>query len=167
MCVLYYVHTYYSRFSCCFIPGKVIDEIFDVLRKIQNDKALPRAYEVLQELRDISSMAMEYFDEHIAPTLKANNNKSPSVYLHGLAGKSVVQTRAGLSLLISMCSRNCILSISMRNPQRSPCHSKHNPGQVCPRREEVQVDREEKQTETVGRQERVVTIQTGDSDLNA
>ena len=33
---------------CCFIPGKVVDEIFSVLRTIQNDKNPPRAYEILQ-----------------------------------------------------------------------------------------------------------------------
>ena len=44
---------------CCFIPGKVIDEIFSVLRTIQSDENPPKPYEILQELRDISSMAME------------------------------------------------------------------------------------------------------------
>ena len=33
---------------CCFIPGKVIDEIFTVLRTIQAERNPPRAYEVLQ-----------------------------------------------------------------------------------------------------------------------
>ena len=74
---------------CCFIPGKVIDEIFRVLRLIRDSKTppraherlqqlslirdsktLPRAHEILQELRDISSMAMEHFDEKILPDLK-------------------------------------------------------------------------------------------------
>ena len=55
---------------CCFIPGKVIDEIISVLRTIKKDENPPRAYEILQELRDISSMAMEYFDDKIVPTLK-------------------------------------------------------------------------------------------------
>ena len=55
---------------CCFIPGKVIDEIISVLRTIKEDENPPRAYEILQELRDISSMAMEYFDDKIVPTLK-------------------------------------------------------------------------------------------------
>jgi len=54
---------------CCFIPGKVIDEIFSVLHSLQKEEQPPRAYEILQELRDISSMAMEYFDEKIVPTL--------------------------------------------------------------------------------------------------
>lgn len=55
---------------CCFIPGKVIDEIFRVLRLIRDSKTPPRAHEILQELRDISSMAMEHFDEKILPDLK-------------------------------------------------------------------------------------------------
>jgi len=62
---------------CCFIPGKVIDEIFSALRTIQADENPPRAYEILQELRDISSMAMEYFDEKIVPSLKVQLPLSP------------------------------------------------------------------------------------------
>ncbi|KAM9317252.1 F-box only protein 28 [Gastrophryne carolinensis] len=55
---------------CCFIPGKVIDEIYSVLRYVNSTRSPQRAHEVLQELRDISSMAMEYFDEKIVPILK-------------------------------------------------------------------------------------------------
>lgn len=33
----------------------------------------PKSYELLQELRDISSMAMEHFEEHIVPTMKKNH----------------------------------------------------------------------------------------------
>ncbi|OXU31109.1 hypothetical protein TSAR_016405 [Trichomalopsis sarcophagae] len=55
---------------CCFIPGKVIDEIFRVLRLIRISKTPPRTPEILQELRDISSMAMEHFDEKILPDFK-------------------------------------------------------------------------------------------------
>merc|ERR1719186_734085 len=62
---------------CCFIPGKVIDEIFSVLRCIQEEENPPRAYEILQELRDLSSMAMEYFDEKIVPNLSALLPASP------------------------------------------------------------------------------------------
>ncbi|KAK7827163.1 hypothetical protein U0070_019959 [Myodes glareolus] len=46
---------------------KVIDEIYRVLRYVNSTRAPQRAHEVLQELRDISSMAMEYFDEKIFP----------------------------------------------------------------------------------------------------
>ncbi|XP_035736807.1 F-box only protein 28-like isoform X1 [Vespa mandarinia] len=63
---------------CCFIPGKVIDEIFRVLRLIRDSKTLPTPHEILQELRDISSMAMEHFDEKILPDLKHSTCTSVS-----------------------------------------------------------------------------------------
>ncbi|XP_063215564.1 F-box only protein 28 isoform X3 [Bacillus rossius redtenbacheri] len=55
---------------CCFIPGKVIDEIFKILYLARDSKSLPRSLDVLQELRDISSMAMEHFEEKILPFLR-------------------------------------------------------------------------------------------------
>lgn len=55
---------------CCFIPGRVLDEIFRILRLISKTNKPLRAHEVLQELRDISSMAIEHFDEKIANNLK-------------------------------------------------------------------------------------------------
>lgn len=61
---------------CCFIPGKVIDEIYRVLRYVNSTRSPQRAHEVLQELRDISSMAMEYFDEKIVPILKKKLSNS-------------------------------------------------------------------------------------------
>lgn len=64
----------YSKFidhnMCCFIPGKVIDEIKRVLRIVETSKTPPRAHEVLQELRDISSMAIEHFDDKISPAFR-------------------------------------------------------------------------------------------------
>lgn len=48
----------------------MLDEIFRVLNYLEKTENPPRAHEILQELRDISSMAMEYFDEHIVPGLK-------------------------------------------------------------------------------------------------
>lgn len=56
--------------SMCLSFPKVIDEIYRVLRYVNSTRAPQRAHEVLQELRDISSMAMEYFDEKIVPILK-------------------------------------------------------------------------------------------------
>ncbi len=43
---------------------------------VENSQCPPRSNELLQELRDISSMAMEHFDEKIVPMLK---NKSSSI----------------------------------------------------------------------------------------
>ncbi|XP_022828781.1 F-box only protein 28 isoform X3 [Spodoptera litura] len=64
----------YSKFIdnglCCFIPGKVIDEIRRVLTIVETSTTPPRAHEVLQELRDISSMAIEQFDDKIAPAFR-------------------------------------------------------------------------------------------------
>lgn len=61
---------YIESNMCCFIPGKVIDEIERVLYLVEASSCPPRTHEFLQELRDISSMAMEHFDEHILPNLK-------------------------------------------------------------------------------------------------
>lgn len=56
---------------CCFIPGKVIDEVNNILKLLDRTTRQPlRTHEVLQELRDISSMAIEHFDEKIANILK-------------------------------------------------------------------------------------------------
>ncbi|XP_022090887.1 F-box only protein 28-like [Acanthaster planci] len=64
----------YSKYMdlqlCCFIPGKVIDEAFAVLHHVQHAQDLQPMSELLKELRDISSMAIEHFDEEIVPTLK-------------------------------------------------------------------------------------------------
>ncbi|XP_034040317.1 F-box only protein 28-like [Thalassophryne amazonica] len=86
---------------CCFIPGKVIDEIYRVLRYVNSTRAPQRAHEVLQELRDISSMAMEYFDEKIVPILK---KKLPGADLSGRLigsapgnGRVLFQTNKDLS----------------------------------------------------------------------
>lgn len=64
----------YSKYMdldlCCFIPGKVIDEVLNILRIVETTNKPLRAHEVLQELRDISSMATDHFDDEIAPILK-------------------------------------------------------------------------------------------------
>jgi hypothetical protein len=49
---------------------QVLDEIYRVLRFVRGSDCPPRPHEILQELRDISSMAMEHFDDKIAPELK-------------------------------------------------------------------------------------------------
>lgn len=61
-----------------FFYFQVLDELYDILRTLQCTCQLPRAHEFLQELRDISSMAMEHFEEKIVPSLK---QKMPSVRL--------------------------------------------------------------------------------------
>ena len=57
----------------------MIDEIFRILRQISLTSTPPRPHEILQELRDISSMAMEHFDEKILPDLKMKHCAYTSV----------------------------------------------------------------------------------------
>ncbi|KAH8270120.1 hypothetical protein KR018_004206 [Drosophila ironensis] len=69
----------YSKFIdlniCCFIPGRVLDEISSILRLLSSSTKQLRPHEVLQELRDISSMAIEHFDEKIAVNFKLEHRK--------------------------------------------------------------------------------------------
>ncbi|XP_041803445.1 F-box only protein 28 [Chelmon rostratus] len=89
---------------CCFIPGKVIDEIYRVLRYVNSTRAPQRAHEVLQELRDISSMAMEYFDEKIVPILK---KKLPGADLSGrLIGSAPVAGPSTSLTTMSLLAKN-------------------------------------------------------------
>ncbi|XP_077585160.1 F-box only protein 28 [Stigmatopora nigra] len=89
---------------CCFIPGKVIDEIYRVLRYVNSTRAPQRAHEVLQELRDISSMAMEYFDEKIVPILK---KKLPGADLSArLIGSAPVTSPSSSLTTMSLLAKN-------------------------------------------------------------
>ena len=46
-----------------------MDEVQRILYYIKENASLGRAYKVTDELFDLSTMAMEYFKEHIEPTL--------------------------------------------------------------------------------------------------
>ena len=46
-----------------------MDEVQRILYYIRENASLGRAYKVTDELFDLSTMAMEYFKEHIEPTL--------------------------------------------------------------------------------------------------
>ncbi|CAH8841206.1 unnamed protein product [Trichobilharzia szidati] len=61
---------YANKDRCCFFPGKVLDEMENIYRSIQSNLSVEiRPYDILHELRDISSMAMEHFEENILPSL--------------------------------------------------------------------------------------------------
>lgn len=42
-----------------------------MLTIVEKSETLPRTHEVLEELRDISSMAIEHFDDKVSPALRA------------------------------------------------------------------------------------------------
>ena len=65
---------YIVSHQCCFIPGKVLDELFSVLNKLNSSCQITSVTTLLQEVRDISSMAMEHFDEMIAPHLDSDSS---------------------------------------------------------------------------------------------
>lgn len=58
-----------ERKHCCFFAGEILDEVYSILTYIQKTPNLGRAYKVTDELFDLSTMAMEYFKEHIEPRL--------------------------------------------------------------------------------------------------
>lgn len=58
-----------ERKHCCFFPGAILDEVLSVLNHIEVTQVLGRPYKVTDELFDLSTMAMEYFKEHIEPGL--------------------------------------------------------------------------------------------------
>lgn len=59
----------FSAISLCFYFSQILDEVYRILSHIKKSPNLGRAYKVTDELFDLSSMAMEYFKEHIEPRL--------------------------------------------------------------------------------------------------
>lgn len=56
----------------CFINClllQILDEVYRILHYIKVTPKLARPYKVTDELFDLSTMAMEYFKEHIEPRL--------------------------------------------------------------------------------------------------
>ncbi|XP_066582022.1 F-box only protein 28 isoform X2 [Prorops nasuta] len=58
-----------ERKHCCFFPGEILDEVYRILHYIKVTPKLSRPFKVTDELFDLSTMAMEYFKEHIEPRL--------------------------------------------------------------------------------------------------
>lgn len=58
-----------ERKHCCFFPGGILDEVYSVINYIRTTPTLARPFKVTDELFDLSTMAMEYFREHIEPNL--------------------------------------------------------------------------------------------------
>jgi len=123
---------YMDASLCCFIPGKIMDEIYNVLRILKttspsnsrDQKDAPRTYEVLQELRDISSMAMEHFDDKVVPGLirrhqQASNSGSPG------SGSGSPMVNLGPSRLLSSPGAAALFVAS--SPSTSSGNSIANP----------------------------------------
>ncbi|CAH8510224.1 unnamed protein product [Schistosoma rodhaini] len=90
---------YADKDRCCFFPGKVLDEMEGVCRFIRLNQGVPiRPYDILHELRDISSMAMEHFEENILPSLHLKSNLGNSWLSSELSSPSISQARGPIPL---------------------------------------------------------------------
>jgi len=67
---------------------QVLDEIYRVLTCVRVSPNPPRVHEMLQELRDISSMAMEHFDEKIVANFRERMRETPKLQQMLSAGSS-------------------------------------------------------------------------------
>lgn len=118
----------YSKFieanMCCFIPGKVIDEVLRLLRLVGNTSEQFRAREILQELRDITSMAIEHFDEKIAPDLKKMYQDNAKFQLKGTPFALIINAiRSGTSMSLgddSMLDASTSSATSATEEQPTP-----------------------------------------------
>lgn len=106
---------------CCFIPGKVIDEVIRVLNFVETTLKPLRTHEVLQELRDISSMAIEHFDEKISHALKRHLDIQVSKQNYS---QNTVYTSTSPNILISPANISAFF----------PCQksSTSTPPHICP-----------------------------------
>ena len=82
---------YINMNLCCFIPGKVLDEALHVLEAVSKSESLPHEHELLRELRDLSQMAVEHFQENIVPRLKTKMPPIPQSPSANSPGCSVAQ----------------------------------------------------------------------------
>ena len=62
---------YINANLCCFIPGKIIDEIYNIFNILRNQEIPNRnQLKVIKELRDMSSLAKGHFEAEIMPGMK-------------------------------------------------------------------------------------------------
>lgn len=82
----------------CFIPGKVLDETKRILDLVVNNKVPPKSSQFLQELRDLSSMAIEHFDEHILPGCREQLEQHTGVLYRRLSATTSSKDRSRILL---------------------------------------------------------------------
>jgi len=90
-----------ERKHCCFFAGEILDEVHRILKYIKTTSTLSRAYKVTDELFDLSTMAMEYFKEHIEPTLPEITYFGVVDYLLDYSSPHCASPKTQLSLMES------------------------------------------------------------------
>ncbi|CAF0846988.1 unnamed protein product [Adineta ricciae] len=82
---------------CCFYPGRLLDEIYSVLNQLKTQQTFPNPRTLLQETRDMSSMAIEHFREQIEPKLQQTRFASLAVIRSNLTTFSPSTTHTSVS----------------------------------------------------------------------
>lgn len=80
---------------------KVLDEIKCILNVVETNQSPPRPLQLLQELRDLSSMAIEHFDEHILPRCREKLEQQSGIWLISSGFFSTVVTVVNLTNKVS------------------------------------------------------------------
>lgn len=95
-----------------------------MLQNVETPKTL-KAHEVLQELRDISSMAIEHFDEQIVPYIKKILSTSPRCDSFSSSGLLFDLFASSSSQPLSReSSASCIPEVNAKTPQNTHKSSK-------------------------------------------
>lgn len=96
-----------------------------MLQNVETPKTL-KAHEVLQELRDISSMAIEHFDEQIVPYIKKNLSTSPRCDSFSSSGLlfDLFASSSSSQPLSRESSASCIPEVNAKTPQNPHKSSK-------------------------------------------
>ena len=91
-----------------------------MLHNVETPKTL-KSHEVLQELRDISSMAIEHFDEKIVPHIKKNLSTSPRCESFSSSGLlfDLFASSSSSQPLSRDSSASCIPEVNTK-PQQNP-----------------------------------------------
>ncbi|CAF0864255.1 unnamed protein product [Didymodactylos carnosus] len=85
---------------CCFYPGKLLDEIYIVINHLQVLQTCPNPRSILQEVRDMSSMAIEHFREQIEPKLQQTRLIPSASTLEGNSSFPLLSISRSTSILL-------------------------------------------------------------------
>ncbi|XP_075549658.1 uncharacterized protein LOC142583189 isoform X2 [Dermacentor variabilis] len=143
-----------ERKHCCFFPGEILDEVHRILRYVEVTPTLSRAYKVTDELFDLTTMAMEYFKEHIEPTLPEISYFAADFLDYPSSYSSSLKNQISLMETPPSTSTQGSLSSAPQSPQPPPVNPtvkkrlrklresmKKNSGQVLALRRELKLTR--------------------------
>ena len=76
--VLYYMNftviglkDYMDKKICCFYPGKIIDEMFNIFRIVSAKKPFPSFWSsIIEELDDLDTLAQSHFNQYMEPMMQ-------------------------------------------------------------------------------------------------